>query len=866
MHKNFLFKGIVRSNDNILANEGECLELINLRTVNGSLRPIPEMEKKITLTEKYSEIYWHEKASCYLCITKEAPNSVDFYDMQWNVLLDKQGAKLQFQLLNKVYKIEFIGYIVVCMTEEGIRYLVYSAGRYRWLGERPVAPVLYVTPSSKIHEVNTETTFTNSKIDTAISSLWLYNSRGFFDECISKANKAGYYIDRALFRFALRLYDGSYIYTSHTIYVSDEANIDGVTRDAGNLVAKKNDTSATESTYKVKVLGFKPEFNFVNMKLDDWEGVIVGIDLFSTGSIMGKEISDSMLSVLDTATKLRTTEKIEVYKDKELDVLWNEINDASLFYKVAEFDIWGNCLNSIDDVSQSNIVLQNALSGFEQATSMSSIVPDCSYMFNNRLHVASLREYFFKGYDVSSLLPAGLEKKVADAVVIQTKIHTQNGISTVCNQFNNALLGYSNGTYSFPPLLSYPDSRAFEMSIFVYYDTELYAKRFTLTPHKYLNQAQYLHKADDITNIPFDSTWELKSGAKDYAEENVYETKENVMKVSLVENPFIFPAKCTYPLSQGKVIALSTNRAAMSEGQYGEHPLYIFSQQGIQVMAVDTSGATAYSNIFPVSHEVCCNAELVCGTDSGVLFLGTQGVMLISGNRCIRISAAVDNESKELKTIESSDVVAKIASLQGLGNIVDEKRFMDFMRNAKVVRNAQMDELLFCNVNYEYSYIYSMSGNMWSKMSNTFYGFIRAGGTFSMFSHDDSGTHIYVPGDNVTGNNKVLLLTRPHIFGTKLPKRIMQLLLHAYLAKPNEHDASKAFVSCFLLCSNDGVNFKLVAGTEKMEDTQDVLFPYFPTSSYRYFMFALAANLNTMSMITALELEVNTTTWGNRLR
>ena len=90
MHKNFLFKGIVRSNDNILANEGECLELINLRTVNGSLRPIPEMEKKITLTEKYSEIYWHEKASCYLCITKEAPNSVDFYDMQWNVLLKRK--------------------------------------------------------------------------------------------------------------------------------------------------------------------------------------------------------------------------------------------------------------------------------------------------------------------------------------------------------------------------------------------------------------------------------------------------------------------------------------------------------------------------------------------------------------------------------------------------------------------------------------------------------------------------------------------------------------------------------------------------------------------------------------------------------
>ena len=44
MHKNFSFKGVVRSNDNILAYEGECMELVNLRMVNGSLKPIPETD------------------------------------------------------------------------------------------------------------------------------------------------------------------------------------------------------------------------------------------------------------------------------------------------------------------------------------------------------------------------------------------------------------------------------------------------------------------------------------------------------------------------------------------------------------------------------------------------------------------------------------------------------------------------------------------------------------------------------------------------------------------------------------------------------------------------------------------------------
>ena len=35
MHKSFSFKGITRSSDNLLATEGECLELVNLRYVNG---------------------------------------------------------------------------------------------------------------------------------------------------------------------------------------------------------------------------------------------------------------------------------------------------------------------------------------------------------------------------------------------------------------------------------------------------------------------------------------------------------------------------------------------------------------------------------------------------------------------------------------------------------------------------------------------------------------------------------------------------------------------------------------------------------------------------------------------------------------
>ena len=109
------------------------------------------------------------------------------------------------------------------------------------------------------------------------------------------------------------------------------------------------------------------------------------------------------------------------------------------------------------------------------------------------------------------------------------------------------------------------------------------------------------------------------------------------------------------------------------------------------------------------------------------------------------------------------------------------------------------------------------------------------------------------------------LYLRPYMFGTKLMKRIMQIMLHAYLSKPKGMEASTAFMSCYLLCSNDGVNFKIVTGCERKTQTQDVTFPYFPTCSYRYYMFALTGELESKSMITALEMEV-AAAWNGRLR
>jgi hypothetical protein len=93
----------------------------------------------------------------------------------------------------------------------------------------------------------------------------------------------------------------------------------------------------------------------------------------------------------------------------------------------------------------------------------------------------------------------------------------------------------------------------------------------------------------------------------------------------------------------------------------------------------------------------------------------------------------------------------------------------------------------------------------------------------------------------------------------------MQLLLHAYVEPPAQPAPGMPLLACYLLGSNDGTHFKIVAGSEKNVAKQDVLFPYFPTSSYKYYLFAIVGDVGAASTITGMEMDVEVP-WRNRIR
>ena len=955
MQKFFPFKGISRSSDPLLSAEGECLELMNLRPCNGSMKPVPDMVSVALLPSRYSSIVWHEMSGCYICVTDDAAGTLHFYDKDWAPLLDVAGERLLFEELSGVRSVEAIGNILCCMTENGIRYIFYTEGTFIWLGESPAVPQLEVAVSSKVHLLTTEESFAATSSVDDFESSWRYNQKGFYDECIYFLNLESYYIDRALFRFALRLYDGSYIYCSHPVYVSDDNVVDGVGRDSDNFYSERNGSSDGYSTYNVKVQGFKPAFSFSNIELEPWKGVVVGIDLFTTGSIMGHKADTLVARLHNLSTGVRMKKSYEGYAVKDIDELWDEIASSYLFYKVAEFDINGVCTYSIKDVSPTNLQLQQSLNSAQIPASLSSLAARCSYTLNNRLHIASLREILFAGYDASSIKAVSEDLQHIEGIAIETKIRTDDGIAVVVKNYGSAELRYVNGIFELPPLLSYPDSRAFEMNVYVCLDTELFVKNFKLSPHKFLNQAQYLHKSGvmlsvsvesffasgftaaavgdddvlrlfsnepgiheviysaedgcckyegldfppdefgslrvfsiprdiadgdrivftisvepngsvdtDICNIPIDDSWILIGGSMP-KDKRAFEERASVLKVSAMDNPFMFPAACTYMPSQTPIVAMASNTVELSQGRFGEHPLFVFCHDGIWVMSLDASGSIAYSACYPFSRDVCRNPDAVCCVDSGVVFVGQKGVMLISGNKTRDISEPLLPGNNTADVFKKNPAIKDIAALAGLQTNVSVENLDDFLKQCRITYNARHGEIIVSNELCDNCYVYSLKDALWSRISYRVSGAVSSCSTATLLQHSGNATRILALGDEQSGANRALLITRPLLWGTKLPKRIEQFMLHAYASVPAGYNDERPLLACYLLCSNDGVHFRILDGRELYAEVQDVRFPLFPTQSYKYYMFAVTGNIGASSLLTGVEADVSAA-WNSRMR
>ena len=857
------FKGITRNTDDGICPDGECMELINAKVNNSSIEPIGNPIQLKQTVHTYKEIYHHANAKRYIGITEDG----QMYEMPE----DLSSETIMTEDV-KAKSIQFIGNTVSVLTDTGVKYLLFKNDGYVYLGSLPDLPEISITKNFTVHTEKSDTQLvygrgaSEEERDTFNQSVY-----GYYLKCISKLNKEAFYIHATEVRIAYRLFDGSYVKHSpvRLLYFSPDKSIKVNIGGPGGRVKELTFSGRNEMQYTgesafsggsdetgrlteyiwFSVMGFSLSFSISNWgdtDLSNWSDIIASIDVFSTPSMpyWGSVASNA-----------------EETQPNPGDLMMSR----SLFYKIGQFNLNGEYGQDDKDVSSDMMATREALDD-DQGTH-NFIMPQKAYSYNNKLHLYNYSQKLFEGYIKDYIYDAHTSYPGNGSIAITVYINTTNGGKVVKKSFSGVDI-----PDIFPSFLVYPDYRAYKMVVVIKYSGNIRSNTYFLKPHGTLNLAYYFNGTSsgsfDVEPNKIENWAKLETLVSPV---NDNESYDNVLKVSNVNNPFYFPADQTYQF-QTPIVGVQSNVIAMSQGQFGQFPLYVFTKDGIYAMSVG-SGTLAYSTQTPVTRDVCNNPDSICGLDTMVAFSTERGLMVIDGATTQLISEKIYGFLPSCSI--SSPIITRILAVAGLDSCLSSVVFPDYLETAKVGYNYETKEVVVANGDFPYSYVYSLKTGEWHKISQQIDSFVNSYPyTWAMI-----GTQILDLNNMHRSVSKIALVTRPIKMGTLTHKRILQTALRGIVKRSLSDLYIKgepvmfrgegvdifSDVGMYILASNDAEHFELVAKKEKMIDIRDLVTKMNKSKPYKYFMICLVGGVRTDVSVNYIEMMVYES-FTNRLR
>lgn len=892
------FQGIARNTENGAATDGECQELINARLKNGAIVPVSQ-PINIGSHQYLKKIYWHENANMYIAITSSDTvmygEDIDGYSGMMST--DVQG----------VQSIDIVGNVVCLNTENQVYYVLYSKSKgYTYLGVIPELPYIGIATEQKLFAdvIGWNSTYVGTVNNLTQTEDEYY---GMYQKLLSKANENGYFFKGCSLRMAFKLFDGSYIKHSQIIHVSQDVdttlseNIE-IEGDVGTVSfdikssltlahfsSSKSPTmveefggSAGDTVVNNSIIGllqgFRFNFAYSTVGLNLWKDIITSIDIFATPSFdeyIGAFYSEdgdsypldfSEYEDIDKMFEAHEEDFEEAVPEYSTPDLETEIIEKSSFYKIASISLTSGEIDyPEDDVSKDVLVLNDELTD-DTAQSHLTTAPLTTYLYNSKLHYGGIKQYYGDGYDLR-LGMIDSSYGVSCQINAYVEIEAANGDFVVKKEHIGIYNGKLNGFFM------YPDSNATRL-ILEYNDKTV---SYDLTSHPYLNLSYVLLMDSELGYLQ-------RIKEIDITDEDLYDSEESLtvsndgfttgttLKVSSLSNPFYFPASTVYSF-QNNIIGMQSNTTALSEGQFGQYPLYVFTGGGINAMSVGTDGVT-YSTSLPVSRDVAINDSII-GTDSSVVFITQKGVFAISGSGVQNLSEKLDGFLST--NIENSTSMQTMLSYSGLPK--SSVLFSTYIENAILGYIYNNSEIVVSNSDYDYSYVYNILSGMWHKVDSSFYGFVNRYPETYVMALEDGYTEIYDLYNPSISTANMLVLTRPMKLGVESYKKVLQAAMRGYVKSSGETIALNGVaialddtpigiygnINFYLFGSSDGYQFKLIGGKENITEYRDLIIRMNRSKSYRYFIVGMYGDARSDLSINYIEFDA-AVSFNNRLR
>lgn len=768
-----------------------------------------------------------------------------------------------------IHEVNSMGNTLIVLATDGMHYFLWKDGTYLYLGTQiPELPLSFGLQGEMVRSQGFTVELADPMVNLA-GSLSENNKKNITEKVLAEVNKfiadeatnKGRFIYPFLVRYAYRLNDDNRSLTKHSAPILMTAASDVVPQALvtydGNPGDEKNNFVA-----KVASMCHKIDYAAVNQSDIDsikvWGDIISSVDIFISAPIYTYDQNgecekiESISSGINCYSVCKHTNNVvnpdhlnyepylflDLYRNtfpndavvpdkrvllpsKTKEQIETDIKDCSQFYflksiKLDEIKTERTVIDIKDDYLQSLVVREVMTDDYD---SHDRLFPKFSFVYNNRLNIANIKKGLFNGFNASSLFnySSGLRKTISVYIYIK-----QDGKNIVVK-------GDSGNFLDTMPLLYfyYPNINAYKaiiQSTIAGGATTRY--EVNLEKHNFLNGSFYFGGWEDVktttTTIPAISTDRTIS-------------LPNKIYTSEISNPFYFPVLGINTVGTGDILGISTAAKALSEGQFGQFPLYAFTSEGVWALEVSSTGT--YSTKQPITRDVVLGKNSITQIDSAVLFATDRGIMLLSGSNAQCISDVLNSDQiwniSKLPNAKNLIIIyGRKADDNGQQKQITEEDikflpFKEFVKECSMIYDYVNQRIIVYNPKVSYAYVYSFKSQNWGMMLSDITSNVNSYPEALANTKDNKLVNFSVPGTQVTTS---LLITRPFTLNDANGFKTIDSIIQRGMFKSNH-------VQQVLYGSNDLENWHTVWSSV------DKIMRGFRGTPYKAFRLALICSL-----------------------
>lgn len=897
-----IFAGLTNSPSDYDCQDGELATCLNLINEDGALRPIHQpvvAEPNITLPNDSCSIrYVHnvthanKNHSHYIVnCTNSSP-----YSWYWTEK-GGDGTPHELNLGNfKVNSVTAIGNIICFVGDKNILYAFWNKDSYNIFNKNAFNYTFSVTNTSGV-EVDAiaqlgddfqgcfwTSSFGSQDYDNLIFEGTKPNgTKTIWNAIDSMINKAMSENGNTYFKYlvfgvvALRLYDGTYSNISNLFVLCPKESLNN----SFYYNADKETIKNTEYYKFVRASGYIHRHR-INVQLDltGIEDFVQGVDVFLT--------KGTDFLYLDKGYDATSTETVNNLKKRKGTITFERLKKSSLYREFDNLTFYHSVYITKEDLGK-DIDLLN-VQGAEEPLSLAdmgrtSIGGSCAIAYNNRLHLANIQNYIndifspnpiykfelnssgtsFPVEKINTILGNYIDVPLTDEGwydLEKQSSDTAEVIAIIDNKY------YYKATVQYPlnPIFVVPFQDAKSVKLYIKHKgklmDEIGFRNINLHQSETFGMSYYIFNAENgifsfmqkyelsnnggvLTRRQGDTFTSTSSNFYDEASQKCdsdgakIEQLASLIKVSEAENPLVFPAKNSVQVGSSIISALAANTRPISEGQFGEAPLYAFTDEGVWVLML--SGEGTYVARQPANREICSNPNGILQIDDAVLYPTNRGIMMQQGRNSICITDQLDGYPFNFMEMKYAKQI--IATNETESGEISYIRFKDYLKSADMIYDYYNNRIIVFNPNQAYAYVYSLKSKMWGAMKNVFNKRVNIYPEAYATNKEGKILNVYV--DEPYSNTPYFLCSRPLTISDKeVYKTIFTCIARGYFRK--EINGKCAIV---LYGSNNLFDWYLIK-TSVNEYLRGIA-----GSPYKYFRVALIGNLATNESISGLSAE-----------